>query len=53
MKGHIYEEFGFKAHNKGFFTQWQQLSKSISKSYNLPLHDASERAYEQLKFKER
>ena len=49
IKGHIYEKLGYKAYKKGFFKQWQQLTSLLYKSQNIPLHEASEKAYQQLK----
>lgn len=50
VRGKVYEEFGLKAHKKGFFNQWQILSSTLSQSHNLLLHEAAEKAYKQLKF---
>ena len=45
----LYEEIGLKAHQKGFFKEWQQLSSSIKQVEELPLCEAGYRAYKQLK----
>jgi hypothetical protein len=45
----VVEEFGHKAHRKGFFSKWQQLSSSIKESEEVLLCEASEKAYKQLK----
>lgn len=47
--GHIVEEFGIKADKKGFFKQWQDLTASLHQDQSLPLHEAAESAYRQLK----
>ena len=45
----LYEEIGLKAHQKGFFKEWQQLSASIKQVEELPLCEAGYKAYKQLK----
>lgn len=45
----LYEEIGFKASNKGFFGQWQQLSASIKEVEDISLCEAGCKAYNQLK----
>jgi hypothetical protein len=47
--GHVVEQFGIKAEKKGFFKQWQSLTSSIKEAEDLPLHEAAEMAYKQLK----
>ena len=31
IQGHLLEEFGFKAENKGFFTEWHEKMSIIRK----------------------
>ena len=45
----LFEEYGYKAHHKGFFAEWQAMTSSLSKEKELPLDEAAKRAYEQLK----
>lgn len=45
----VVEKYGFKAHRKGFFKQWQQLTSSIKEMEDIGFDDAAERAYKQLK----
>ena len=45
----VVEEFAYKANKKGFFKEWQQMTSSIRESEDLPLDDAAEKAYKQLK----
>jgi hypothetical protein len=45
----LYEEIGYKAYNKGFFTEWRNLTSSIQEKNELPLCEAGYRAYQQLK----
>lgn len=47
--GHVVEEFGLKASKKGFFKEWQSLTSSIAEESDLPLHEAAEMAYKELK----
>lgn len=49
FNANIVEEFGHKAHHKGFFSEWQQLSSSIRESEDILLCEAAEKAYKQLK----
>lgn len=49
FNANIVEEFGYKAHHKGFFSEWQQLSSSIRESEDILLCEAAEKAYKQLK----
>lgn len=45
----IYENYGYKAHNKGFFDEWRALSSSLREEKDIPLCDASILAYNKLK----
>ena len=49
FNANIFEKFGYKAYRRGFFNKWQQLSSSIKENEDLPLDDAAEKAYKQLK----
>lgn len=49
FNANVVEEFGYKAHNKGFFNEWQLLTASLKESDNLPYDEAAEKAYNQLK----
>lgn len=42
------EEMGFKAEKKGFFKQWQALTKKLNKENKKPTHEAAEIAYNTL-----
>jgi hypothetical protein len=43
------EKYGFKAHRKGFFKEWQVLTSSISENQDLSFDEASKEAYKHLK----
>tara|TARA_R110002050_G_scaffold163296_1_gene293242 strand:+ start:31 stop:204 length:174 start_codon:yes stop_codon:yes gene_type:complete len=43
------EELGYEASRLGFFKQWQELSSSISKTEDINLSEAAERAFKRLK----
>lgn len=45
----VVEEFAHKADRKGFFKKWQQMTSSIKEAEDLPLDEAAEKAYYQLK----
>jgi len=45
----VVERYGFKAHRKGFFKQWQQLTSSIKEIEDIGFDDAAQKAYKQLK----
>ena len=45
----VVEEYGFKANQRGFFKQWQQMTSSISQNEELALDEAAEKAYNQIK----
>lgn len=45
----VVEEWAHKAYRKGFFPEWQKATSSISRDENLPMDDAAEKAYRQLK----
>ena len=49
INGKVVEEFGFKAHNKGFFPQWQKMTSSMYESEEITYEIAAERAYNILK----
>lgn len=49
IRGYIYEEIGIKAFKRGFFKEWQELTSSFKDSEEIPLHEAAEKAYKQLK----
>lgn len=49
FNGHIFEEYGYKAHKKGFFDEWRTLSASLKEQEEIPLCDAGIKAYRQLK----
>lgn len=46
---HVVEKYGFKASQRGFFKEWQQMTSSISQNEELALDEAAERAYNRLK----
>jgi hypothetical protein len=50
IQGKVVEEFGLKANKKGFFKEWRTRTSSLSQEKNLPLHEAAEKAYYDLKF---
>jgi len=50
IQGKVVEEFGLKADRKGFFKEWRALTSSLAQEKNLPLHEAAEKAYYDLKF---
>jgi hypothetical protein len=43
------EELGFKAHQKGFFTEWQSMTSSIYESEGVNYDIAAEKAYNLIK----
>lgn len=45
----VFEEYGYKAHNKGFFYEWRELTSSMARDNDMPMCEASEIAYKQLK----
>ena len=45
----VFEEYGYKAHNKGFFYEWRELTSSMARDNDMPMCEASEMAYKQLK----
>ena len=49
INGKVVEEFGFKAHNKGFFSQWQKMTSSMCENEEIAFEIAAERAYNILK----
>ena len=49
INGKIVEEFGFKAYNKGFFSQWQKMTSSMYENEEIAYEIAAERAYNILK----
>lgn len=49
VRGHIIEHYGLKASQRGFFNEWRSLSSSIQESQDVPLFEAVELAYNQLK----
>jgi len=49
FNANVVEELGWKAYQKGFFSEWQQLSSSIKEAEDILLCEAAERAYQQLK----
>tara|TARA_R110000782_G_scaffold171148_1_gene262873 strand:+ start:162 stop:335 length:174 start_codon:yes stop_codon:yes gene_type:complete len=49
INGKIVEEFGFKAYNEGFFSQWQKMTSSMYENEEIDYEIAAERAYNILK----
>ena len=43
------EELGFKAYQKGFFTEWRNMTSSIYKSEDVSYDLAAEKAYNLIK----
>jgi len=50
IQGKVVEEFGLKANKRGFFKEWRTLTSSLAQEEKLPLHEAAEKAYYELKF---
>lgn len=45
----LYEEYGYKAHDKGLFLKWRNLTSSIvNTNPEIKLVDAAEKAYFEL-----
>lgn len=48
INGKYIEELGFKAKNKGFFSEWQILTSELIKVNGLTLDEAAEKALKNL-----
>ena len=49
VNGKLLEELGIKAHQNGFFKQWQHLTSSLKEDYRGDINTAAEEAYKILK----